>query len=274
MLHSHTFVFVVITIFFFLFSDANQLNVTWLYPQTDSVFNYLDTVNLSWTSNYPDPMMYFFCASSPLGKSKVLITVCVASYQRLVPQLYGPFVTLHKVGIHCFHSTKAKTTLIHAMSGSVFPMTSPMPVVTPWNLRILHHPQQAPVLWGAYDAPASSKASTSLPESSSSILNPSDSTGVYTYLQTSTLASTSPSSPTSPIPESRATSTSGSTSLNSPVSSTSASTTASLLPEQPLDPHGPPASEPKFKDWGCHWQCRWNYITGGVGLAFFTDAEA
>lgn len=77
MLRSRTFAFAVITFYIFVFSDAGQFYVTFLYPQTDSVYNYLDTVNISWTSNYTDPVLYFFCASSAIGRSKVLITVCM-----------------------------------------------------------------------------------------------------------------------------------------------------------------------------------------------------
>ena len=77
MLRSRTFAFAVINFFIFVFSVADQFNVVFLYPQTDRVYNYLDTVNISWTSNYTDPVLYFYCASSATGKSKVLVTVCM-----------------------------------------------------------------------------------------------------------------------------------------------------------------------------------------------------
>ncbi|KAL1882900.1 hypothetical protein Daus18300_000538 [Diaporthe australafricana] len=42
-------------------STGDQNSVTWIFPQGEEVFQYLDTVNVSYQSLYPDPWMYTFC---------------------------------------------------------------------------------------------------------------------------------------------------------------------------------------------------------------------
>lgn len=42
-------------------STGDQNSVTWIFPQGEEVFDYLDTVNVSYQSSYPDPWMYTFC---------------------------------------------------------------------------------------------------------------------------------------------------------------------------------------------------------------------
>ncbi|KAI3393461.1 hypothetical protein diail_4257 [Diaporthe ilicicola] len=42
-------------------STDDQQSVTWIFPQGGEVFRYLDTVNVSYQSSYPDPWLYTFC---------------------------------------------------------------------------------------------------------------------------------------------------------------------------------------------------------------------
>lgn len=42
-------------------STDEQLSVTWIYPKGGEVFHYLDTVNVSYQSSYPEPWLYTFC---------------------------------------------------------------------------------------------------------------------------------------------------------------------------------------------------------------------
>lgn len=42
-------------------STDDQNSVTWIYPKEAEVFHYLDTVNVSYQSSYPQPWLYTFC---------------------------------------------------------------------------------------------------------------------------------------------------------------------------------------------------------------------
>lgn len=42
-------------------STDDQLSVTWIYPKGGEVLYYLDTVNVSYQSSYPQPWLYTFC---------------------------------------------------------------------------------------------------------------------------------------------------------------------------------------------------------------------
>lgn len=42
-------------------STDDQRSVTWIYPTGAEVFHYLDTVNVTYQSSYPEPWLYTFC---------------------------------------------------------------------------------------------------------------------------------------------------------------------------------------------------------------------
>lgn len=42
-------------------STDDQRSVTWIYPNGEEIFHYLDTVNVSYQSPYPEPWLYTFC---------------------------------------------------------------------------------------------------------------------------------------------------------------------------------------------------------------------
>ncbi|KAJ0115744.1 hypothetical protein J7T55_010567 [Diaporthe amygdali] len=50
-------------------ASDDQLSVTWIYPQGGEVFRYLDTVNVSYRSPYPDPWLYTFCYQNETANS-------------------------------------------------------------------------------------------------------------------------------------------------------------------------------------------------------------
>jgi hypothetical protein len=43
---------------------ANTNGVTWLFPNTNQILHYEDTVNVTWTSPFPRPLLYTFCFNS------------------------------------------------------------------------------------------------------------------------------------------------------------------------------------------------------------------
>jgi hypothetical protein len=43
---------------------GNTNGVTWLFPTTDQILHYEDTVNVTWTSHFSSPLLYTFCFNS------------------------------------------------------------------------------------------------------------------------------------------------------------------------------------------------------------------
>jgi hypothetical protein len=42
----------------------NSHGVKFLFPTTGQILNYQDTVNVTWTSPFPKPLLYTFCLNS------------------------------------------------------------------------------------------------------------------------------------------------------------------------------------------------------------------
>lgn len=62
-------------------ADTNNHGVTFLYPTPNLTFNYKDTVNVSYTSNFSSPQLFTFC--NPTGSNSVITgipTRCRAIY--------------------------------------------------------------------------------------------------------------------------------------------------------------------------------------------------
>jgi hypothetical protein len=60
----------ILKLFLFLWSGvayAAVNGVTFQYPTDNLTFNYLDTVNVTWTSNYANPRLLTFCKNITSG---------------------------------------------------------------------------------------------------------------------------------------------------------------------------------------------------------------
>jgi hypothetical protein len=47
---------------------VNNHGVTFLFPTAGQVLNYQDTINVTWTSPFPKPILYTFCYSATTNK--------------------------------------------------------------------------------------------------------------------------------------------------------------------------------------------------------------
>ena len=71
--------FILLAIFFLaaVVSGAEKNFVTFLYPPAGLTLNYMDTVNVSYTSQFPKPVLYTFCTKP---NSRTTFTSTFPSY--------------------------------------------------------------------------------------------------------------------------------------------------------------------------------------------------